>query len=598
MANIVTKEIMIPAKIHNTVIGAGGKLIQSIMSECGGVAIKFPEANSGSDKVTIRGPVDDVEKAMKKLQELSDEKQLSGHSVEIKAKPEHHKFLIGRQGINIQKIRNETGARIIFPGSEDTDRESIVIIGTKESVAKAKVDLEARIKDLDNIVEDSMTVDPKYHRHFVARRGKVLREIGDEFGGVVVSFPRTGVPSDRVNLKGARNCIDAAKARIEEIVADLEDMVTIDCEIEQQYHRTVMGAKGGENGQGQERGGEQMTNGGPGQLARSTNPNVIRVHGKKSDCEAACLGLKDLVPITAEVEVDFEFHRFIIGKNGTGVREMMNKYDVNIRVPPGDEQSNIIFVSGAPSSVEEAKVGLAEKVVPLEEEKQDKILRSFKVQMSVNPDYHPKIIGRRGAVITDLRNKYKVNIQLPNKPREESGIITITGLEEDVNEARDAILKIVGDYESMVREEVKVDPRVHSMIIGKRGRNIRQIMEDYRVEIRLPRDGDADPSLVVISGEEDNVLDCKDHLKMLEEEYIQDVADREWMSQYEKPTRAVDNKDTKKNQPGFVVSKAPWDVSSAEAFPSLSGGGGGGSSAGSGSSGPVAWGPKQGHRRN
>jgi len=617
MADIVSKDIMVPAKIHNMMIGAGGKLIQSIMSECGGVAIKFPTPNSGSDKVTIRGPSEDVEKAVKLLNELADEKQLSGVTVEVKAKPEHHKFLIGRQGIHIQKIRDQTGARIIFPGASDADRESITIIGTAAAIAAAKVELEARIKDLDNIVEDSMTVDPKYHRHFVARRGEVLRKIGDEFGGVVVSFPRTGVPSDKVNLKGARNCIDAAKARIEEIVADLEDMVTIDCEIEQQYHRTVMGAKGskvqkvttdynvqikfpdkaGENGQ-ERQGGEQMTNGGPGQLARSTNPNVIRVHGKKSDCEAACLALKDLVPITAEVEVDFEFHRFIIGKNGTGVREMMNKYDVNIRVPPGDEQSNIIFVSGAPSSVEEAKVGLAEKVVLLEEEKQDKILRSFKVQMSVNPDYHPKIIGRRGAVITDLRNKYKVNIQLPNKGSEEEGIITITGLEEDVNAARDAILKIVGDYESMVREEVKVDPRVHSMIIGKRGRNIRQIMEDYRVEIRLPRDGDADPSLVVISGEEDNVLDCKDHLKMLEEEYIQDVADREWMSQYEKPTRAVDNKDTKKNQPGFVVSKAPWDVSSAEAFPSLSGGGGGGGgpSSNSGSSGPVAWGPK--HRRN
>merc|ERR1719211_894502 len=119
-----------------------------------------------------------------------------------------------------------------------------------------------------------MTVDPKYHRHFVARRGEVLRKIGDEFGGVVVSFPRTGVPSDRVNLKGARNCIDAAKARIEEIVADLEDMVTIDCEIEQQYHRTVMGAKGSKvqkvttdynvqikfPDKAGENGGEQMTN--------------------------------------------------------------------------------------------------------------------------------------------------------------------------------------------------------------------------------------------------------------------------------------------------------------------------------------------------
>ena len=33
-----------------------------------------------------------------------------------------------------------------------------------------------------------------------------------------------------------------------------------------------------------------------------------------------------------------------------------------------------------------------------------------------------------------------------NQGSEEEGIITITGLEEDVNAARDAILKIVGDY--------------------------------------------------------------------------------------------------------------------------------------------------------
>merc|ERR550517_743243 len=237
MANIVTKEIMIPAKIHNTVIGAGGKLIQSIMSECGGVAIKFPENGSGSDKVTVRGPVDDVEKAIKLLRELSDEKQLSGISVEVKAKPQHHKFLIGRAGCHIQKIRDDTGARIIFLGSGDADRESITIIG-------AKADLEARILELDNIVEDSMTVDPKHHRYFVARRGEVLRKIGDDFGGVVVSFPRNGVASDKVTLKGAKNCIEGAMARIEEIVQDLVEQVTIDCEIEQQFHRTVMGAKG------------------------------------------------------------------------------------------------------------------------------------------------------------------------------------------------------------------------------------------------------------------------------------------------------------------------------------------------------------------
>merc|ERR1712055_1066398 len=156
MANIVTKEILIPAKIHNTVIGAGGKLIQSIMSECGGVAIKFPENNSGSDIVTVRGPVEDVEKAVKLLKELSEEKQLSGISAEVKAKPQHHKFLIGKSGIHIQKIRDETGARIIFPGSNDTDKETITLIGTKQACDSAKKIMESKIKELDNIVEASM----------------------------------------------------------------------------------------------------------------------------------------------------------------------------------------------------------------------------------------------------------------------------------------------------------------------------------------------------------------------------------------------------------------------------------------------------------
>ena len=118
----------------------------------------------------------------------------------FRAKPEHHKFLIGRNGVNIQSVRDKTGARIIFPSEKDEDREVITILGTKESVASAKIELESRIKDLDKVVEEVMTVDPKHHKYFVARRGEVIRRIGDEFGGVVVSFPRQGVATDKVNF--------------------------------------------------------------------------------------------------------------------------------------------------------------------------------------------------------------------------------------------------------------------------------------------------------------------------------------------------------------------------------------------------------------
>jgi hypothetical protein len=51
-ANIVTEEIVIPPKFYNSLIGARGKLIHAIMEDCGGVAIKFPQAESRSDKVS------------------------------------------------------------------------------------------------------------------------------------------------------------------------------------------------------------------------------------------------------------------------------------------------------------------------------------------------------------------------------------------------------------------------------------------------------------------------------------------------------------------------------------------------------------------
>ena len=66
-----------------------------------------------------------------------------------------------------------------------------------------------------------MNVDMKHHRYFVARRGEVLRNIAEEYGGVTVSFPRSGVKSERVIIKGSKDCVEGAKKKIADIVADL-----------------------------------------------------------------------------------------------------------------------------------------------------------------------------------------------------------------------------------------------------------------------------------------------------------------------------------------------------------------------------------------
>ena len=67
---------------------------------------------------------------------------------------------------------------------------------------------------------------------------------------------------------------------------------------------------------------------------------------------------------------------------------------------------------------------------------------------------------------------------------------------------------------------------------------------------------DPEPDLVVIMGnDEDNVLDCKDYLLNMAEEYEQEVIDKE---QYTKPTlKASSGQEKKTKSDGFKVAKAP-----------------------------------------
>jgi hypothetical protein len=45
-----------------------------VRDECGGILIRFPAANVQSDKVLLRGPPEDVEKAKKLLLDLASDR--------------------------------------------------------------------------------------------------------------------------------------------------------------------------------------------------------------------------------------------------------------------------------------------------------------------------------------------------------------------------------------------------------------------------------------------------------------------------------------------------------------------------------------------
>lgn len=553
LTNAVQVDIIIPSKFHNAIIGAKGRLIRSIMEENGGVVIKFPAEGSGSDKVSIRGPKDCVAKAKAALVELSNDKQENGHTLEVKAKPEHHKFLIGKNGANIRKVRESTGARVIFPSDKDDDKDTIVIIGKKNSALKAKTELEAMIKELDKIVEDTVEVPNKHHAHFVVRKGAVLRQIQDEFGGVNISFPgRADTQNSKVVIKGAKECVAGAKAKILQEVARLESLITLEVEIDSQHHRSIMGMKGNNvkkiqsehnveikfperrtaNGTVNGKIGDSTPVNGVGDDTESVSSggapsgqrkDIIVLVGTPDECESVKKALLALIPVEENVDVPFDYHRFIIGQKGKDVKELMDRFDVSISIPPSQEQKDTIKITGSKENIRSCKQALLEKVSQLDDEKKERELKSFRVEIHVNPELHPKIIGKKGIVINKIRSKFGVVIQFPersSKPGADQSLITITGYEDKVIAARDHILSFAKDFESQVSKEVRVDARVHSRLIGQRGKNVRGIMQKFSVDVKFPREGAPDPNMITITGQEEDVEAAKDHILNLEEEYV------------------------------------------------------------------------------
>ncbi|XP_044754266.1 vigilin [Coccinella septempunctata] len=590
--SIVEEEITILPKFYNSIIGTKGKLIKMIQEDCGNVTIKFPSPECKSDKVVISGLKGDVERAKQQLLERVNEKKASSFTEEIRAKPEHHKYLIGKDGCRIKKIRDSTGAKIEFPSNTDEDREVIRIIGKEESVKEAKKALEASIKELEDWVQTTITVDSKHHKHFVARKAEKLNQINEEYG-VQTSFPRFGEVDDQVTLIGPKKAMDAAIARIREIISDLESMVTIECVIPQKHHRNVMGAKGHKvQGITSEFDVQvkfpDRDSYDPSQVNGDVDPDqvkpcdIITITGKEDNCLRAKQALLDLVPISINVDVPYDLHRSIIGQKGRGVKELMGRFDVHIELSPPEVKEDVIKITGAPHNVQDAKEALMERVAELEADRRDRELRSFSLKMEVNPDYHPKIIGRKGAVITKIKEEHEVQINLPRKGDPEEHIITITGYQHKAEAARDAIMKIVNDLNDIYREEVEIDSRVHSRLIGSRGRSIHKIMDDYKVEIKFPRSEDSNPNLVVISGDEDNVIEARDHLLNLEEEYLQDYEEQAERSQshtlnihFENVGGSQSHRGHSRNEPnGFVVQGGPWEqrapnTNSVTEFPSF-----------------------------
>jgi polyribonucleotide nucleotidyltransferase len=137
LENEKERDIIIDRRFYKTLIGSKGEKIKEVREKFNQVQITIPGPGDKRDIVKIRGVKDDVDKCYRYMQKLVKELGESSFVLEVPIYKQFHKYIIGKGGANIRKIRDETQARIDLPGEGDKS-DVIIITGKKESVEEAR----------------------------------------------------------------------------------------------------------------------------------------------------------------------------------------------------------------------------------------------------------------------------------------------------------------------------------------------------------------------------------------------------------------------------------------------------------------------------
>ncbi|CAL1287284.1 unnamed protein product [Larinioides sclopetarius] len=510
--------VEVDPQYHSKIIGRNGAVISKIRKDHN-VQTKFPERDSANDRViTIIGHEKDAEAAKEAILKLVEEQLLRNFELTVEVDPQYHSKIIGRNGAVISKIRKDHNVQTKFPERDSANDRVITIIGHEKDAEAAKEAILKLVEEQEDMHKEELLIYSEVHSHIIGSGGRNLFKIMDMFK-VDICFPRSSDPNpDLVVIQGAEDDVLEAKNHLLQLEEKyLLRNFELTVEVDPQYHSKIIGRNGAVISKIRKDHNVQTKF----PERDSANDRVITIIGHEKDAEAAKEAIlklvqeQDNVQIIEEMEVPYNLHRLIIGHKGTEVKNMKELYDVMIFIPPIEEKSDVITIKGPPENVAKVKEALKEKI----EEIQDNLSRSFRVTVEVDPQYHPKIIGYNGTVISKIRNNHNVKIRFPKRDSANDRVITIYGYKNDAEAAKEAILKLIQEREKLYKEHVYIDSRVHSSIIGNGSHNLLKIMNLFKVDIRFPRPSDPDPDLVVIQGSEDDVLAAKDYILNLELKY-------------------------------------------------------------------------------
>lgn len=228
---------------------------------------------------------------------------------------------------------------------------------------------------------------------------------------------------------------------------------------------------------------------------------------------------------TLEFDFPQKFANHLIGKGGSNIKELRDKFDVDIQVENGQVQLKgpKAKAAAARSHIESLGKSWADETT---------------MRLQVDPKFHRELIGAQGSEINKLQNRYKVLIFFPrgekggkdddanadagdesgkNRRQQAADEVIIRGPSKGVSQAYDELKDLVNWLKTnSFTATVTVQRKQLPSLIGQAGTAMEAIRQQTETKIDVPNDRDSTDTVVEIQikGKKDNVQKAK---KIIEE---------------------------------------------------------------------------------
>lgn len=424
----------IPSIVLSRLIGKNGQFLNSLRDEFGvKIDVVREDEDVKADKydIEIVGIKRNVESCKSKIISLS-KKWADETTIKIKIDSQFHRRMIGPNGKFINRLQDKYNVRIRFPSatelkssSPDSPRtkDEVTIKGPSKAVESAKAELEDLYAfEKENGFEETINIPTKAIALVIGKSGESIKDIADG-AGVEYKFSRDTAKEQEtgfveVKFTGSRSALKEAISKVKAIVADVEDFVSIDLEVESQYHKAIVG-KGGSKMREiiSKAGGDDLPSGKYNKLLSIPNENsgsnIINSRGPKAIVNKIVAQINEFVEnkkasITEEYPVPKEKQRFIVGPSGSVRHALEEEFNVSIDVPKADNSSTIVKLNGLPQNIDSLKVKL-----------QDLIKNEWNNSIDIPEKYHG-FVSDGGQIFRLLKSKYGVEVTHDNLQRKAS----------------------------------------------------------------------------------------------------------------------------------------------------------------------------------